>query len=80
MPTQNEVLQKVKEIIADLTNRDHESISASDALSKFGFDANGLKILCNKVNDEFELQIKPSEISNCETVNDVVLLVMSKLP
>jgi acyl carrier protein len=79
MPTRSEVLSKVQQIIADLTNRDPETVRPSDPLSKFGFDSNGIRVLTNRLNDEFGVEIMPSEVSDCETVNDLVSLIVSKL-
>ncbi|HEY0652696.1 MAG TPA: hypothetical protein VGD65_06190 [Chryseosolibacter sp.] len=80
MATRSTVTKKVKQFIGELTNRDPGTIRVGDSLSDFGFDDNGIRLLLEQINPEWGILILPSEAANCETVNDLVSLVMEKLP
>lgn len=73
----------LRSIIAKLTNRNPNKIQAGDKLTNYGFNGTGIMRLTRAVNEEFfqyKTSFRDQELSKCETVNDVTLLIWNKIP
>jgi hypothetical protein len=83
-----EVAQVVIQVISEVRNVDPGTIAASDKLKDLGFDQVTQRELAFHIDDFFQHQLNmvldtrtlPGETGACETVSDVIKLVVGKHP
>lgn len=75
-----EVKDKVFEIIANVLEVKVEEITLESTVGDFpSWDSLGQLNILQSVQDEFEVEFEPEEMMDIEDVNDIIMIVESKL-
>ncbi len=78
--SREEILEKVKDLIADKLGVDKEEVTENASLiDDLGADSLDLVDLVMVFEEEFNVKIEDEELENIKTVKDVVDGIMSKI-
>ncbi len=80
MSTKNEILEKVKAVIAEKLNLEEEAISPESAiLEDLGADSLDVVDLVMALEEEFDIQVPDEDMENLTTVGDIANYVVQRL-
>lgn len=75
-----EILDKVKEIIAEVCEVEKSKVNCDSAVGDFdAWDSMGHLAILSSVEEAFEISFEPEDMMDMEDVNDIVKAVEEKL-
>lgn len=74
-----DILEKVKEIIAETCEVDKSAVTEQSAIGDFDtWDSMAQLAILNEVEDAFDISFDPEEMMDLEDVNDIVKAIEAK--